>query len=62
MVGTIRTLDQAMRTDVHERVRRTAEHIEFDSAPSLAGVVVARDDGQTADLVAGVDREESVEI
>jgi len=27
MVGTIRTLDPEMRTDVHERVRRTAEHI-----------------------------------
>jgi amidohydrolase len=27
MVGTIRTLDPDMRTDVHERVRRTAEHI-----------------------------------
>jgi amidohydrolase len=27
MVGTIRTLDPEMRTDVHDRVRRTAEHI-----------------------------------
>jgi len=27
MVGTIRTLDPEMRTDVHERVRRTAENI-----------------------------------
>jgi amidohydrolase len=27
LVGTIRTLDPAMRTDVHERVRRTAEHV-----------------------------------
>ncbi len=27
MVGTIRTLDPDMRTDVHERVRQTAEHI-----------------------------------
>ncbi|HEX6132447.1 MAG TPA: amidohydrolase [Longimicrobiales bacterium] len=27
MVGTIRTLDPDMRTEVHERVRRTAEHI-----------------------------------
>lgn len=27
MVGTIRTLDPEMRTFVHERVRRTAEHI-----------------------------------
>lgn len=27
LVGTIRTLDPEMRTDVHERVRRTAEHI-----------------------------------
>lgn len=27
MVGTIRTLDPEMRTDVHERVKRTAEHI-----------------------------------
>jgi amidohydrolase len=27
MVGTIRTLDPDMRTDVHERVRHTAEHI-----------------------------------
>ncbi len=27
MIGTIRTLDPEMRTDVHERVRRTAEHI-----------------------------------
>jgi amidohydrolase len=27
MVGTIRTLDQEMREDVHERVKRTAEHI-----------------------------------
>ncbi|MBR9990704.1 MAG: amidohydrolase [Gemmatimonadetes bacterium] len=27
MVGTIRTLDPEMRTDVHARVRRTAEHI-----------------------------------
>jgi amidohydrolase len=27
MVGTIRTLDPDMRTDVHERVRHTAQHI-----------------------------------
>jgi amidohydrolase len=27
MVGTIRTLDSDMRTDVHERVRRVAEHV-----------------------------------
>src|SRR5690606_31971439 len=27
LVGTIRTLDAGMRADVHERVRRTAEHI-----------------------------------
>jgi amidohydrolase len=27
MVGTIRTFDEAMRKDIHARVRRTAEHI-----------------------------------
>jgi amidohydrolase len=27
MVGTIRTLDEGMRADIHERVRRTAENI-----------------------------------
>jgi amidohydrolase len=27
MVGTIRTLDEGMRTDVHERIRRTAQQI-----------------------------------
>ena len=37
MVGTIRTLDPAMRTDVHERVRRTAEHIAA-SAGATANV------------------------
>ncbi len=35
MVGTIRTLDPEMRTDVHERVRRTAEHIAASQGASV---------------------------
>lgn len=37
MAGTIRTLDKAMREDVHERVKRTAEKIA-ESAGALAEV------------------------
>src|SRR5688572_7863168 len=39
MVGTIRTLDSAMRTDVHERVKRTAEDIA-SSAGATATVTI----------------------
>ncbi|HEX6308050.1 MAG TPA: amidohydrolase [Longimicrobiales bacterium] len=35
MVGTIRTLDPDMRTEVHERVRRTAEHIAASQGASV---------------------------
>jgi amidohydrolase len=38
MVGTIRTFDEAMRDDIHRRVKTTAEHI---AAASGAQVTVA---------------------
>ncbi len=39
MIGTIRTFDPAMRTDIHQRVRRTAESIA-QSAGASALVVI----------------------
>src|SRR5882762_1835179 len=39
MIGTIRTFDPAMRTDIHQRVRRTAESIA-QSAGATAQVVI----------------------
>lgn len=54
MVGTIRTLDREMRTDVHERVRRTAEHIAasqgatVDININLGYPVTVNDPGLTA--------------
>ncbi len=39
MVGTIRTFDEAMRKDIHERVRRTAEEIA-KSAGATATVTI----------------------
>jgi amidohydrolase len=39
MIGTIRTFDSAMRTDIHQRVRRTAESIA-QSAGASALVVI----------------------
>lgn len=39
MVGTVRTLDQAMQADVHQRIRRTAEMIA-QSAGATAEVTV----------------------
>ena len=35
LVGTIRTFDEAMRADVHERVRRTAEKIAEEIKPQF---------------------------
>ena len=40
LVGTIRTFDQSMRAAIHERVRRTAEHIAR-SAGASAEVTIA---------------------
>jgi len=39
MLGTIRTFDTAMRSDIHQRVRRTAESIA-QSAGATAQVVI----------------------
>jgi amidohydrolase len=39
MVGTIRTLDPEMRTDVHDRVRRTAEHIAASQGATVEVVI-----------------------
>jgi amidohydrolase len=41
MTGTIRTFDSAMRTDVHRRIKRTAE-------------MIAQASGATADVVIGL--------
>ncbi|MBW3655317.1 MAG: amidohydrolase, partial [Gemmatimonadetes bacterium] len=41
MVGTVRTLDQAMQSDVHQRIRRTAE-------------MIAQSAGATAEVTVGV--------
>ena len=38
LVGTVRTFDEAMRDDIHSRIRNTAEHI---AAASGAQVVVS---------------------
>jgi amidohydrolase len=39
MIGTIRSLDKAMRTDIHDRIKRTAENIA-ESAGASATVTI----------------------
>jgi amidohydrolase len=62
MVGTIRTLDAAMRDDVHARVRRTAEQIAAaagaiaDVTISRAGVVLVNDPALTSWSVPTLER------